>query len=68
MTDQADEPDFSEDPRDRDTGAGYPEEQPGGANPGVERGEPKGDDDAPDTAGDQDGDAGQATGNPDAAG
>jgi hypothetical protein len=46
MTDQDDNPDITEDPRETDTGSGYPEEQPGGANPGVER--------TPDEAGDAD--------------
>jgi hypothetical protein len=69
MTRQDDEPDLSgEDPRDVDVGAGYPEEQPGGANPGVQRRQREGDRDAPDTSTDEDGDPGQATGNPRAAG
>jgi len=38
-------PDHSEDPRGRDVGSGYPEEAPGGANPGEERSR---DGDAPD--------------------
>ncbi len=69
------EPDHTEDPRGTDTGAGYPEEQPGGAQPGVERdertqrrGAGDGGDASPDTSTDEDGSPGQATGNPDAAG
>jgi hypothetical protein len=68
MTDQDDNPDLTEDPRGRDVGAGYPEEQPGGANPGAERTDEAGDTDAPDTQADEDADPGQATGNPGAAG
>jgi hypothetical protein len=63
-----DKPDHTKDPRDRDVGAGYPEEQPGGAQPGVERDDESGDHDAPRTSGDQEGGPGQATGNPGAAG
>ncbi|MCW3007731.1 MAG: hypothetical protein JWP17_2357 [Solirubrobacterales bacterium] len=68
------EADHTQDPRGTDTGAGYPEEQPSGAQPGVQRdegherqGRSRGDD-APDGKDDQDGDPGQATGNPNAAG
>jgi hypothetical protein len=70
-----DEADHTEDPRGTDTGAGYPEEQPAGAQPGVERdegeerrGQSGGTDREPDTSSDEDGDPGQATGNPNAAG
>lgn len=68
-----DEADHSDDPRGTDTGAGYPEEAPAGAQPGVQRDEgdersgPAGGD-APSPSGDEDGDPGQATGNPGAAG
>jgi hypothetical protein len=66
-----DQPDHTEDPRGRDTGAGYPEEEPGGAQPGVER-DDEGDRgthaDRPARDGGRDGDPGQATGNPNAAG
>jgi hypothetical protein len=69
------EADHTEDPRGRDTGAGYPEEQPGGAQPGVERDESEerrgasgGGGDSPDTDAGRDGDPQQATGNPGAAG
>ena len=61
-------PDHSRDPRDRDVGAGYPEEQPGGAQPGEQRDEESGDPGAPGTSSPQDGEPGQATGNPGAAG
>lgn len=72
MPEREQKPDHS-DPGGRDTGAGYPEEQPPGANPGVER---EGEGDAPsggssrrpDTDGGRDGKPGQATGNPGAAG
>lgn len=60
-------PDHTE-PGGRDTGAGYPEEQQGGANPGVERGDQSDDADAPSQDRGRDGKPGQATGNPDAAG
>jgi hypothetical protein len=65
-----DKPDHTEDPRGRDTGAGYAEEQPGGAQPGVERGDRPKDttDDAPSRRSSQEGDPQQATGNPRAAG
>jgi hypothetical protein len=68
-----DEADHTQDPRGTDTGAGYPEEQPGGAQPGVQRDDHDrhregAGDDAPSPAGDADGDPGQATGNPNAAG
>ncbi len=62
------EPDHTEDPRGTDVGAGYPEEQPGGAQPGVQRRDRKGRDDAPGTSSDEDSDPGTATGNPRAAG
>lgn len=63
-------PDHTEDPAGRDTGAGYPEEEPGGANPGVERegGAGGGGEGPPGRESEQEGDAQQATGNPDAAG
>jgi hypothetical protein len=63
-----DKPDHTEPPGGRDSGAGYPEEQPEGANPGVERGDRSGDAPAPSRGGDKDGNPGQATGNPGAAG
>ncbi len=60
-----DQPDHSEDPRGgRDTGAGYPEEQPGGAQPGEQRLDRKGADDAPGTSSDRESGPGTATGNP----
>jgi hypothetical protein len=69
------EADHTEDPRGTDTGSGYPEEQQGGAQPGVERdeghrksGPSGGTEREPDTSTDEDGDPGQATGNPNAAG
>jgi hypothetical protein len=67
--DKHDEPDHTDPGRGRDVGAGYPEEQPGGANPG----EPKqdrggGGEAAPGTASSQDSGPAAATGNPDAAG
>ncbi len=57
--------------REDDTGVGYPEEQPsGGGIDAREHAENDAtpDDDAPGTSADDDGDAGQATGNPKAAG
>jgi hypothetical protein len=70
-----DEADHTQDPRGTDTGAGYPEEQPAGAQPGVQRdesqerrGQSGGTDREPDTSSGEDGDPGQATGNPNAAG
>ena len=60
-----DQPDHDEDPRGTDTGAGYPEEQPDGANPGPPSQKPGagGGGDAPDTDGDDSGPE-TATGNP----
>jgi hypothetical protein len=59
-----------DEPRDRDVGQGYPEEAPPGT--GIDaREHPEqdiGDDDAPDTSKPEDSDAGEATGNPRAAG
>lgn len=65
-----DRPDHTEEPGGRDVGAGYPEEQQGGANPGVEREQEGGEggSDAPEAAREEDGGPGQATGNPGAAG
>jgi hypothetical protein len=68
------EPDHTDDPRGTDTGqAGYPEEQPPGAQPGQPR--PRDRDrteedgaDAPSPSGGDEGTPGQATGNPGAAG
>jgi len=57
--------------RQRDTGLGYPEEEPsGGGMPADEHSENEAapDPDAPQTSTDEDGDPGQATGNPKAAG
>lgn len=70
MDERQQQPDHA-DPGGRDTGSGYPEEQPPGANPGVERepdGARGGDAGAPGTDRERDGDPGQATGNPGAAG
>ena len=63
------QPDHDDDPRQADTGSGYPEEQAGGANPGEERSnrespEPS----APEQDPGGDSDPGTATGNPGAAG
>ena len=65
------QPDIADDPP-RSTGQGYPEEEPAGASPieGHERG-PEADvgtPSAPETSAREEGDAGQATGNPGAAG
>ncbi len=65
-------PDHSDDPRDQSTGQGYPESGPAGSTP-REGGQGAADETAggpkaPQTATPQAGDAGQATGNPDAAG
>lgn len=69
MTRDEETPDHTEDPRGRDIGSGYAEEQPGGANPGaVKHGGHEGGEAAPGTAGDQDSDPAKATGNPAAAG
>lgn len=72
--DEEREPDHTEDPRQKDTGQGYPEE--GQPDPGHgEHAEEHGDTDtqrerdhAPGTASDEDGDPDQATGNRGAAG
>jgi len=63
-----DKPDHTQDPRGRDVGAGYPEEQPGGAQPGEERDDESGRTGAPSTSSPQEGGPEQATGNPGAAG
>jgi hypothetical protein len=64
-----DKPDHTKDPRDRDVGAGYPEEQPEGAQPGAERDDEAGENpSSPSTSSGQEGGPGQATGNPNAAG
>ncbi len=58
-------------PRERDTGQGYPEEgQPGTGIDAREHAENDAtpEHDAPETSSQEDGDAGQATGNPNAAG
>jgi hypothetical protein len=52
----------------RDIGSGYPEEQPGGANPGPQKSDSGGGAEKPATSGDRDSDPAAATGNPDAAG
>lgn len=61
-----------EDPRKADTGAGYPEEEPGGAAEGVQREKPperekgRGGAHAPSTSSASEGEPEQATGNPEA--
>jgi hypothetical protein len=67
-TDQDEQPDHTDAGRGRDIGSGYPEEQPGGANPGPAKSGSSGSGDKPDTSGNQDSDPGAATGNPGAAG
>jgi hypothetical protein len=64
------EPNPSEDPREQEqSGAGYPEEQPGGAPGGGAGGQDESDTSgAPSPSSPNEGDADQATGNPDAAG
>ena len=63
------EPDLSEDPRKQDEGqGGYPEEDPTGTGSGGQDRSGGGGDSAPDSDSDRDEDAGDATGNPDAAG
>ncbi len=58
-----------DDEQTRDIGAGYPEEEPPGANPGARKhGAGEGGQSAPGTKGDQDSSPGAATGNPGAAG
>ncbi len=65
-------PEHDEDPRDADTGAGYPEEEPGGAGEATQRETPPerekgvGGADAPSTSSADEGDPEQATGNPEA--
>lgn len=65
------QPDHTDDPRDTDTGAGYPEEEPGGAGEATQREVPPerekgaGGADAPSTSSEHEGDPEQATGNPD---
>lgn len=67
-------PDHSHDPRDVDTGAGYPEEEPEGAGEATQRESPPerekggGGADAPSVTSPDEGDPEQATGNPGAAG
>ena len=69
MTSDEGKPDHSDPGQGRDIGAGYPEEEPGGANPGQEKPGSRGDGGrAPTTKGDQDSDPSGATGNPGAAG
>jgi hypothetical protein len=69
MTSDEREPDTTETGGGRDVGQGYPEEQPEGGSPQGEGEERSGGDErAPDGAPDRDSDAGQATGNRDAAG
>ena len=60
------QPDQSEDPRKQGTGQGYPESNPADDTPDAP--DRTGDTDAPSTSSPNEGDAGQATGNPDAAG
>ncbi len=68
------EPDFDEDPRQQQTGQGYPEEQPAGASPkegtdsGPEAGTGGAEERSPDTHAGQDDAPSDATGNPGAAG
>jgi hypothetical protein len=63
------EADHTDPGQGRDVGAGYPEEQPGGANPGERKQDRGGGGEAsPGTAGSPDSDPGAATGNPGAAG
>jgi hypothetical protein len=52
----------------RDIGSGYPEEQPGGANPGPEKTGSGSGEEKPAQSGNQDSDPAAATGNPGAAG
>lgn len=67
-------PDHSEDPRETDTGAGYPEEEPEGAGEATQREVPpesekgEGGSDAPSVSSTHEGGPEEATGNPDAAG
>jgi hypothetical protein len=69
MTRDDTQPDHSDPGEGRDVGAGYPEEEPDGANPGPEKsGSGDGGKDAPRSKGGQDSDPGAATGNPGAAG
>ncbi len=71
MTDDDEEADHSDLGADRDVGTGgYPEEQPGGASPGGDDAARKDSDDepGPKPSSPEEGDAGQATGNPGAAG
>ena len=64
------EPDHTDSGRGEDIGAGYPESQPGGANPGPANQGAKGDtgEERPANKGGQDSDPAAATGNPGAAG
>jgi hypothetical protein len=63
------EPDLSEDPRQQDEGqGGYPEDDPTGTGGGGEDRSGSGGASAPDSDSARDEDAGDATGNPDAAG
>jgi hypothetical protein len=70
MTERPDEQEQDPDPPPTDAGAGYPEDsQPGtGIDPKDHAENQIGGDDAPETRAPEDGDAGQATGNPRAAG
>ncbi len=62
------QPDQTDTGQGRDIGAGYPEEQPDGANPGAPKRGSGDHDEKPATKGDPDSDPGAATGNPGAAG
>jgi hypothetical protein len=68
MSQEHEEPDHTDTGQGRDVGAGYPEEQPGGANPGPANDEGDGREASTgSTSGPDSGPAG-ATGNPGAAG
>lgn len=66
--DREGKPDHTQDPRQSDTGAGYPEEQPAGAQPGHQRTDRGGEVETPSQRGEQEEGAKRATGNPGAAG
>jgi hypothetical protein len=69
MAEERDDPVPTDDPRHRETSDQNAEESHPGAGPGsAERGDGGPSPDAPDTSHEEEGDAGQATGNPDAAG
>jgi hypothetical protein len=69
MAEERDDPVPTEDPRDTETSEQNAEESHPGASRGTdERGDSGPSPDAPGTSHEQEGDAGQATGNPDAAG